>query len=46
MKPINLIQKYSEIIELYAGFLKIFATTIDLSISFLISFNIYSTPKI
>ena len=46
IKSINPIQKYSHITELYACILKIFVTIADLSINFLISFGICSTPKL
>ena len=46
IKSINPIQKYPHITESYACILKIFATTIDLSINILISFGICSTPKL
>ena len=46
IKSVNPIQKYPHIIESYdfKNILKIFATTIDLSINILISFGIY--PKL
>ena len=43
IKSINSVQKYLHIIESYACILKIFVTTIDLSINILISFGICST---
>ena len=43
IKSISPIQKYPHIIESYACILKIFATTIDLSIDISISFGICST---
>ena len=46
IKSINPIQKYPHITESYACILKIFATTIDLSINILIYFGICSTPKL
>ena len=46
IKSINAIQKYPHITESYACILKIFATTIDLSIDILISFGICSTSKL
>ena len=46
IKSINLISKYPQIIESYACILKIFVTTIDLSINILISFGICSIPKL
>ena len=46
IKSINPKQKYPYITELYACILKIFVTTIDLSTDILISFGIWSTPKL
>ena len=46
IKSINPIQKYPHITESYACILKIYVTTIDLSINILISFAICSTPKL
>ena len=46
IKSINPIQKYSHIIESYACILKTCVTTVDLSINFLISFGMCSTPKL
>ena len=46
IKLINPVQKYPHITESYACILKIFATTIDLSINILISFGICSTLKL
>ena len=46
IKPINPIQKHSHIIESYACILKIFVTTIEVSINIIISFGICSTPKL
>ena len=46
IKSINPIQKYPHIIESYACILKIFVTTVDLSINFLISFGMFYTKII
>ena len=46
IKSINLIQKYPHITESYACYLKMFVTIVELSINFLISFGICSTPKL
>ena len=40
------IQKYPHITETYTCILKTFVTAVDLSIHFLISFRICSTPKL
>ena len=45
MKLINPIKRYPHITE-YACTLKIFVIIVDLSINFLISFEICSTPKL
>ena len=45
IKWINPVQKYPQIIESYACILKIFALIFLLSINYLISFGICSTPK-
>ena len=46
IKSINPVQEYPQLIEPYAYVLKIFTTTIDLSINLLISFGRSLTPKI
>ena len=46
IKSINPMQKYPHITELNACILKIFNTTIDLSINILIFFGICSTQKL
>ena len=46
IKSVNPIQKYQHIIESHGCTLNIFATIIDLSINILVSFGIYSTPKL
>ena len=46
IKLINPIQKYPHITESYDCILKIFVTTIDLSINILISFGICLTIKL
>ena len=46
IKSINPIQKHPNITESYACILKIFGTTIELSINILISFGICLTPKL
>ena len=46
IKLINPIQKYPHITESYDCILKIFVTTIDLSINILISFGICLTTKL
>ena len=45
IKSINPVQKYPQIIESYTCILKIFALIFLLSINYLISFGICSTPK-
>ena len=46
IKPINSVQKHPHINESYAYILKIFVTRADLSIDFLISLGMSSTPKV
>ena len=46
IKSINPVQEYPILIESYAYVLKLFTTTIDLSIIILISFGISSPPKL
>ena len=46
MKPINLMEKYPHITELYACILKIIVVTFLLSINILISFEICSNLKL
>ena len=46
MKLINPIKRYPHITESYACTLEIFVIIVDLSINFLISFEICSTPKL
>ena len=46
IKSIHSIQKFPNITESYVCILKIFVTTIELSINFLIYFGIYFTRKL
>ena len=46
LKSIDPIQKYQHIIESYASILNKFVIIKDLSINFLISLGVYSTPKL
>ena len=46
IKSMNPVQQYPHIIESYACILKVFVTTVDLSINLLISFGLCSTPKL